>query len=200
MQKKVMLLSLLAIFTIMLPAKGMCAYSGTFAPSDIDIDDLDHWKYYTWGIFSSIPLGEEISSATLAIENINNWDQNANILYVHLLDTDFEGLVVGNDDNNIATGDAFAGEGLLVTTFEDLNGKPGPAENWSYDFTQEQLLTLNSYASDNRFGFGFDPDCHFYNDGVTFEVTSVPAVPEPASLCLLGLGLLGFGVKKKWLA
>ena len=49
------------------------------------------------------------------------------------------------------------------------------------------LGKMNQYAADGKLGFGFDPDCHYFNDGVNLEVTT-QAVPEPASFAVLGLG------------
>ena len=42
---------------------------------------------------------------------------------------------------------------------------------------------------------GLDPDCHFFNDGISLEIvtggiTQHSVVPEPATLTLLGTGLL----------
>ena len=45
-------------------------------------------------------------------------------------------------------------------------------------------MVLNAYAADGRIGLGLDPDCHFYNDGITLRLVT----PEPTSLALLGLG------------
>jgi hypothetical protein len=38
---------------------------------------------------------------------------------------------------------------------------------WTYTFTPAQLAALRSdIANGNNFALGFDPDCHFFNNGV----------------------------------
>jgi hypothetical protein len=178
---------------VLLVALGAAAASAsvvTLQPTPGDLWDLDHNEYYTWGIDWTIPTGEVISSARLSIANINNWqvEQN-NVLYVHLLDDPQSGTHRWVD--NQGGGDAFAGQGVLLTTYTDDDPEPNPPENWSYDFTPAQLVTLTDYFANGRAGFGFDPDCHYFNDGVSLQIQTT--IPEPASLLLLILGpFLGF--------
>ena len=72
------------------------------------------------------------------------------------------------------------------------------AEDYTYNFTAAQILNLNSYIGNGGdIAIALDPDCHFFNDGVFLVLTTgggtttQAAVPEPASLTLMGLGLAG---------
>ncbi len=70
--------------------------------------------------------------------------------------------------------------------------------NLSYSFLSLGLVDdLTSYAGNGRFGFGFDPDCHFFNDGVELVIQTTNA-PVPSTLLLLGSGLFGLvGVRRR---
>ena len=192
----------------------------TLTPPDSDLGDLEHSYYYTWGINMTPVSGQQILSAQLFFDNIYDWTSESNdILYVHLLDNATvkpigrdgkpTGKVTTGWDNEKG-GDAFAGQGTLLFTYSDTKGGL-PSEDVKYTFTANDLAVLNSYWLNNGvFGFGFDPDCHYFNDGVyfTFEVGTpppppeppTPPVPEPLSLVLMSMGLGGFALRRRFLA
>jgi hypothetical protein len=68
--------------TFTAPATG--ANQGSGGPNQFS---LDHHDAYTWRIGGVNLAGQTITSATLTIRNISNWDSNANRLFIHLLDT-----------------------------------------------------------------------------------------------------------------
>jgi hypothetical protein len=193
---------------------GCAAFGGTttWSPSPADLNDLDHHMEYTWRISSGIPslTGQVITSAKITIANIANWTTGPNQLFIHLLDTAKTSPSGSNvaqlsssvfswvddaSDGETAIADNFAGAlyatNPLVTssTANTLLDAPiftAVPTNYTFNFNSSQLNALQTYIGNgNDFAFGIDPDCHFFNDGIAFSMTTTAAVPEPASVLLL---------------
>ncbi|MDD4889396.1 MAG: PEP-CTERM sorting domain-containing protein [Phycisphaerae bacterium] len=179
--------SLVIVLAVVLAASVASADVFTFTPNPSDLNDLDHNYYYTWRISSSL-IDQPISEATLTFRNIRNWDSNPNVLYIHLLDTAGSSPNVRSYWDGEGGGDAFLNQGIELVTYHNL---PATGQTLTYSLDHSELVKLNEYLAAGRdFALGFDPDCHFYNDGISMrlvEGTFAP-VPEPATLSLLAAG------------
>jgi hypothetical protein len=204
------LLALALLAASALNASAISSYS--YTPSPSDLNDLDHHSAYTWRIDNININPATITGATLTFSNISNWDPNPNILFMHLFDTakysgvnsfiDASGAPVPESqmlDNfaapQLASNPLIAsGTGNTFLTSHSFTMTP---VTFTYTFTASQLTALRAYiANGHNIAFGFDPDCHFYNNGVTFAMT----VPEGGqTAALLGVAALGLMATRRFI-
>jgi len=186
----------------------------TFTPNPADLNDLDHHYSLSWRIDNINLNNISITSATLTFKNIANWDSNPNMLFVYLMDTATQGGVnslldhplseapIGNIVDHFANG--FVSPALVLSStaktklFQQSFTTTG--HDFTYTFTAAQLQILTNYInSGHDIAFGFDPECHFFNDGIIFSMNVVP-IPEVANIlpiaCLLA-GALALEIRRR---
>jgi hypothetical protein len=173
----------------------------SFSPTPSDLYDLDHHYSYSWRLDNINLNNVTITSASITFTNIANWDSNPNMLFVYLMDTavgsgvrslqdhDLSEAPVGNIVDHFASG--FNSPSLVLSS----TGKQKLFQHsftttpttFTYTFTAAQLTLLMNYINNGHdVAFGFDSECHFFNDGITFTMNVVP-IPEVASLLPVGL-------------
>lgn len=201
--------------TITFQAPATAPNAGNGGPNQFE---LDHHYAYTWRINNVDLTNKTLTGATLTFHHISNWDTNPNILFINLLDTaknagvnrfqdaSFNEAPVPQSDFKNEFDDQHIGNNPLVApgtahTLLTSHSFTTTPVDFVYTFTADQLKILSAYFLNGKeIAFGFDPDCHFWNNGITFSIqtTNSPTpTPEPTTMALLGTGLAGLYYRRR---
>jgi len=196
MKKSAVIVALIAIVAVYSYIPAAVADAIFTPPQFPDLRDLDHHSYYTWGIDQIIDISDVVE-ARMTFYNIRDWTvEDDDMLFVHLLDDVASGFSAYVDpDPHGVINDYFDGEGLLLYEWSDPAGGGSVGTDLEIVLDATALATLAEYSADGNFGFGLDPDCHYFNDGVEFRLVT-EVVPEPSTLALLGFGVGGLGAAR----
>ena len=85
------------------------------------------------------------------------------------------------------------------TFLKDKTFSNSPVD-YTYTFTAAELTALEQYlANGENIALGFDPDCHYFNDGITFTLnfTPVPEVANMVPIALLLIAAIGFEIRRR---
>ena len=175
----------------------------TFTPSTPDLFDLNHDNCYVWNIdLSQMTIPENgINSAQLTLKYIYDYTGGVegDALSIQLLD----GYDTGSSDiatfadTSTPTSNYFDGTGTPIAHLEvskDIGIGGLTAKDIVINFDPDLLAALNTYAADGSIAIAFDPDCHFFNHGVQFSMSVVPA---PGAILLTGIGTILAGWMKR---
>jgi len=146
------------------------------------------------------PQGHQIDSAVQTYHNIYDWRIEArDHLYTHLPDNPAVGTFSFRDTK---PGDQFAGMGILIGDWSGPYGHYSRGFELVYDLAilpgsggGSALDDLNNYVTDGVFGWGIDPDCHYYDCGAELPITTAPVrIPAPgvALLGSMGVAIVGW--------
>jgi hypothetical protein len=156
-------------------------------PNTLFIHLLNTHNFYSTagGAANSSTVGWHYASSTFGNSQVSSFrDVDPNQAPVTSISDAF------NAANPLAV--APGADNIFIGSLVNLSMTPSTQ---SFTFTSAQLASLATYiAAGNDFAFGFDSDCHFWNNGISLTISTAPnETPEPATMVLLGSGLAGFG-------
>ena len=176
----------------------------SWQPSPADLNDLDHHMVYTWRI-DNISVNPATIPAPRSVSTTSPTGTRTRTFCICICSTPRSSAGVASfvdDPTNSSPVTDFTDDfistrfhsdshwlvanGTADTFLKDKSFTNNPVD-YTYTFTASQLAALQQYlAHGGDIALGFDPDCHYFNDGVTFTLNFTP-VPEVANMIPIAL-------------
>jgi hypothetical protein len=184
-------------------------YNFTPGANGNGLSDLNHDKYYKWGINWSLPQGQDLLDATFSVEKIKNWRTETNYLYLHLLPDATAGVTSYGDNQNTFYDNFLNGGNLPNKHLHTWQNIPATYIPLTYAFDSDpndngtEMAALATYVANGNFGIGLDPDCYYSDSGMKFQIRTIeygtPPVPEPLTIvgAMMGLGGIGGYIRRR---
>ena len=146
------------------------AFTYTYTPAaPADLGDLDHHNAYGW-VLSGLDTTKTYTSASIKINNINNWDLTKNILFIHLFDT----LNIAPSGTTVLP--TIGSGNNIVTSYQDVPPGQVPVVDLSDAFGPASLALnpLVSTANTSNILLGTYVDGSYSAAGTVIDGVTVP--------------------------